>query len=561
MSEIINLNYKWYFKENYNKDDLQLGNFKDFKEVDLPHSNKIVPINNFDEKMIQIVSIYKKMINIESLDDQYVLRFEGIGQKSKVYVNGKYVASHLCGFTRFDVDITSFLHVQENEIAVVVDSREINQPPFGFVIDYLCFGGIYREAYLLKRKKVHFIDSYFHHDENNWFFDYKISSKSKKYRINLSIKDEKDNEIFSSSCNNLSEIKGKMKKVHLWDVDDPYLHTLKANIVDENNIEIDSISYQVGFRFLSITPSGVLLNHKHIKVMGVNRHQSYPQVGYAMAKRGQYDDAIKIKELGFNAVRTSHYPQSIHFLDACDKLGLLVFEEIPGWQHVGDEKWKKIAINNVKDMIARDKNHPCIMLWGVRINESIDDHDFYVRTNQMAHECDPYRLTGGVRCIPHSELLEDVYTYNDFVNSGKNLYLKDKKEITSDMSKPYLVSEYGGHMFPTKAFDNENRRGELCLLHGNVVQEARRHDDIIATFAWCFADYNTHKEFGSGDLICYHGICDIFRNDKYSTYAYKKYKNEPYLEVTSNFNIGESNGGYIRDIVISTNCDFVKMYH
>ena len=100
-------------------------------------------------------------------------------------------------------------------------------------------------------------------------------------------------------------------------------------------------------------------------------------------------------------------PQSKHFLDECDRLGLLVFEEIPGWQHVGDEYWKEIAINNVRDMIIEHRNHPSIIMWGVRINESGDFHDFYTKTNILAHECDPTRPTGGVRCFAHSELLED----------------------------------------------------------------------------------------------------------------------------------------------------------
>ena len=95
------------------------------------------------------------------------------------------------------------------------------------------------------------------------------------------------------------------------------------------------------------------------------------------------------QKLKSNIVRTSHYPQSRHFLDACDEMGLLVLEEIPGWQHIGDEAWKLISIDNVSRMIRRDWNHPSIILWGVRINESLDDHDFYTRTNAVAHKLDP----------------------------------------------------------------------------------------------------------------------------------------------------------------------------
>src|SRR6185369_12869453 len=138
--------------------------------------------------------------------------------------------------------------------------------------------------------------------------------------------------------------------------------------------------------------------------------QTFPWVGQAMPSRAQRRDAdILRNKLHCNIVRTSHYPQSRHVLDACDEMGLLVLEEIPGWQHIGDEAWKQIAIDNVRRMIRRDWNHPSIILWGVRINESRDDHDFYTRTNAVAHQLDTTRQTGGIRYFQESEFLEDVF--------------------------------------------------------------------------------------------------------------------------------------------------------
>lgn len=121
-------------------------------------------------------------------------------------------------------------------------------------------------------------------------------------------------------------------------------------------------------------------------------------MGYAMPASIQRMDAeVLKKELGLNAVRTSHYPQSQEFINRCDELGLMVFTEIPGWQHIGDEAWKAQAVENVKDMVIQYRNHPSIILWGVRINESQDDDEFYRRTNAIAHKLDDTRQTGGVR--------------------------------------------------------------------------------------------------------------------------------------------------------------------
>ena len=126
----------------------------------------------------------------------------------------------------------------------------------------------------------------------------------------------------------------------------------------------------------------------------------------------KWDADILKNELKLNAVRTSHYPQSHHFLDRCDELGLLVFTEIPGWQYIGDQEWQDQAVRNTEDMVVQYRNHPSIILWGVRINESEDDDAFYQRTNEAAHRLDPMRQTSGVRYLQKSSLLEDVYAFN-----------------------------------------------------------------------------------------------------------------------------------------------------
>ena len=127
-----------------------------------------------------------------------------------------------------------------------------------------------------------------------------------------------------------------------------------------------------------------------LKARGLNRHQSWPHTGYAMGRRAQEKDADILKyELACNIVRTSHYPQSKWFIERCDEIGLLCFEEIPGWQHIGRKAWQQESIANVRRMIERDWNHPSITIWGVRINESQDSHDFYAEANRLARELDP----------------------------------------------------------------------------------------------------------------------------------------------------------------------------
>ena len=273
--------------------------------------------------------------------------------------------------------------------------------------------------------------------------------------------------------------------------------------------------------------------------------------GHARAACSASDAVILRKNLNCNIVRTSHYPQSRHFLDACDEIGLLVLEEIPGWQHIGDQAWQDIAVDNVGRMIRRDWNHPSIILWGVRINESQDNHDFYTRTNALAHQLDPTRQTGGIRYLYDSELLEDVFTMNDF-----GFPLRPPNHPL------YLNTEFVGHTYPTKTIDNIERLREHTLRHARIHDQLASDPQYAGGIGWCAFDYNTHGNFGSGDRICYHGVTDIFREPKPAAGFYKSQcdpDEEIVLEPAFHWARGDENVGFTNALVCS-NCDHLKFY-
>jgi len=307
---------------------------------------------------------------------------------------------------------------------------------------------------------------------------------------------------------------------------------------------------------------GFYLNGKKTFLRGLNRHQSYPYIGYAAPESLQREDArILQEELHCNAVRTSHYPQSQYFLDECDRRGLLVFTELPGWQHIGDDSWKDAACGMLREMILQNRSHPSIILWGVRINESVDDDAFYTRTNQLAHQLDPSRATSGVRYLEKSHLLEDVYAYNDFSHNGVTPGAKPKKDVTPDMNKALLISECNGHMYPTKAFDDGPHRQEQALRHIRVQNAACADGGHAGCFGWCMFDYQTHRDFGSGDRICYHGVMDMFRNPKLAAAAYASQgEAEPVLEISSSMDIGDSPAGQLGQVYAFSNAQQVKLY-
>jgi beta-galactosidase len=197
----------------------------------------------------------------------------------------------------------------------------------------------------------------------------------------------------------------------------------------------------------------------------------------------------------------------------------------------------------------------------VRINESQDDDEFYKKTNAIAHQFDTSRQTGGVRYLKKSHMLEDVYTYNDFSYDGFGAGIEKKHKVISKKNVPYLVSEYNGHMYPTKAFDDEKHRLEHALRHAKVLDEILGEDEVSGGFAWCMFDYNTHKDFGSGDKICYHGLMDMFRNPKLAAAVYRSQSNDgTILEVGTSMDIGEHPGGRQGKIYAFTNADSVRVY-
>jgi len=553
----IPLNYNWNYCESFK--DEYIKQFPKGETVHIPHTNKELPFNNFSEKEFQFISSYEKIIDVSvKKQKRYVLQFDGVMNYSEVYFNEVLVTSHKGGYTPFKVDVSEYIVDGENKLFVKVDSTErIDTPPYGFVIDYLTYGGIYREVYLVEYEREYidqvFIDVVDSILELQLFIqgDFK-TQKECRFEI---LKDDKVIDSFINLVDFSEEKSNCTKEVSLeqWTLENPVLYTFR--VFNEDTLLYES---RFGNRSIEVTTHGFYLNKKHIKLIGLNRHQSYPYVGYAMPSNAQKKDADICKyELGLNTVRSSHYPPSRHFLDRCDEIGLLVFNEIPGWQHIGDIEWQEVAIKNTHEMIYRDYNHPSIFIWGTRINESPDNDSFYQKTNETAKTLDKYRPTGGVRNFPGSTLYEDVYTYNDFVHRGTNKGLESRMKITKK-DVPYMVTEYNGHMYPTKKFDNEFHRVEHTKRHLNVQQYNHASNDIIGAIGWCMFDYNTHKDFGSGDRICYHGVMDIFRIPKYAASVYGVNIDTPYLEVLSGLNIGEQEASEIKEVYVMTNADFVR---
>lgn len=555
----IYLNNDWRFAFDYNSQDTV--------EVRIPHTVKETPFNYFSEEEYQTISRYERKIFApeEWRGKRVLLTFDGVAHYACVMLNGERIGEHYSGYTAFTVDLSDKLNFGEDNLLVVkVDSREsLNIPPFGNVIDYMTYGGIYRDVYI-DLKAATYISDLFARPRANGEIDSDIGiigGISADMKITQSLIFKKGEiRICENDAKSSLSLSGRVENITPWTIDKPMLYTLRTQLWQGSSL-IDTHEVKIGFRDAEFRKDGFYLNGKKLKIRGLNRHQSYPYVGYAMPRSMQEMDADVLKyELGLNTVRTSHYPQSHYFLDRCDEIGLLVITEIPGWQHIGDEKWQDQAVRNVEEMILQYRNHPSIILWGVRINESQDNEALYKRTNSLAHRLDPTRQTCGVRNFKRSQLLEDVYTYNEFLHDGKKPGCDPKSAVTSDRDKPYMITEYNGHMYPTKSYDCEDHRVEHALRHARVLDAVASYEDIAGSCGWCMADYNTHKDFGSGDRICYHGVTDMFRNPKLAASVYASQGSLPMLEISSSMDIGEHPACIKGDIWAFTNADSLRVY-
>lgn len=577
MREKMNFNTEWLFLDK----DIDCGteidiNEKTFENITIPHANKILSLHkgpNFQEQIesYRFVSWYRKRFVIEKKYDgkRLWVKFEGIANAAEVYVNGVFVGEHKGAYTGFKFDITDYLNPcgAENIIAVKVDStKRCDIPPEGGAVDYCLFGGIVRNVWLIVTDNC-FID-------NTYISTPEISQGNGRV-INhstivnhLGIKQEICVETLVIDAVGKGLVSGKTyetlgagdRKVIctetddyytpiLWELDEPYLYRVITRLYIGNEC-IDEIADRIGYRWFEFKEDGFRLNGTAMKLVGINRHEQWPYLGRAVNDKYQRADADMIKNTGFNIVRCSHYPQAPSFLDRCDEIGLLVFEEAPGWQHIGDADWKMLYKKNIEEMIVRDRNHPSIISWGTRVNESYDDDELYKETNRIAKKLDS-RPTHGVRRL-------ETYKESSFLEE-EDIYTINYQYPENPIHKPFVITEhsmdwYGGNGF---SWASDERALRFTKSFAEVVDYYYGNKFCLGGFAWSMFDYNNEVNYTKTENVFYSGMYDIFRIAKMPAYFYmsQKKKAAPMVYI-ANYWTEQS-----PDIItVFSNCEEVGLY-
>ncbi|QDP95952.1 hypothetical protein FOE78_08610 [Microlunatus elymi] len=512
-----------------------------FSAVTLPHCVAELSWQGWDPASWDGEWIYRRHFRLPAgmRGRRLRLEFEGVLTGATVIVNDTDLGKHLGGYLPFEHEITDLVRDGDNVLSVIVDGSWQSVPPDGHpdgppAVDYGQPAGIYREVRLRALPNTYISDVFAKpvdvlRPDRRVDLELTIDAAQRPAgpaKLITELRDGSDIVAGTTIPVAISgagafTVRGRLEpgEVTLWDIHNPHLYDVMSTLMIDG-VAAHEHRTRIGFREARWRKDGFFLNGERLQIFGLNRHQLYPYVGHAMPARAQRRDAEILKhDLACNMVRCAHYPPSRHFLDACDELGLLVWEEPPGWQFLPDDRrWLELALRDVREMVVRDRNRPSIVLWAARLNETRNLPDFYRRTKAVINELDDSRPTTG-SMIFHAtdDWVQDVFGYDDYSGDRVNAFLRPPLDV------PYLVSECVGALSAQPFYrwtDPPGILAQQAIAHAQVHDTARTDPCYAGVLGWLAFDY------GSQNGRIHHnvktpGVADSFRIGKYAAGFYR----------------------------------------
>jgi len=603
--ELLNFNEGWLFLrdldsallegdyvERLGQDSVEGG---EWEQVRLPHTAAVEPLV-ITEQQWQGKCFYRKNFELPPLysNKRIFLRFGAAMHDAIVYLNGERIGAHKGGYLPFLIDLTGYWKLGSNCLLVeLTNENDSHIPPAKPIkdLDFNYYGGLYREVELLVLNRVRITDA-LEGDDSGLIVGYE---KVEGNKVDLTISAELENtlervmevdvhfivgleggrkELIDGGSHALEpnskrriRLKHSLLNPALWDVESPSMYELIAEVKKCGHL-LDAKEVRFGVREIAFTREGFFLNGEKMWIRGTNRHQEYPYVGYAIPDEAQYRDAKKIKEAGFDFVRLSHYPQDEAFMDACDELGLLVMNAIPGWQFFGDSIFEKACESDLRTLIRRDRHHPSIVLWESSLNESGMSEAFMTRMHALTHE-----------------LLSDqtIYTcgwidgfYDVFIPARQHSKPPDYWN-TYEGNSPLFIAEYGDWEYyaqnagfnqtefqDLKEEERSSRQlrgaGQVRLaqqaLNYQEAHNSNRKGSHCGDANWLMFDYNR----GYSPDIESSGIMDIFRLPKFAYYFYQSQRDFEHDDDRELFIAHYWRDASLKDVKVYGNCDSVGLW-
>lgn len=525
-----------------------------WQSVTLPHTVTPLSWRSWNPATWEKVWAYRLHLDVpaDTAGARLFIEFDAAMTCTTVTLDGQVLGTHDGGYLPFEFEITDLVTPGSTPvIGVVLDSRfTVNVPPNPpapaptSTIDYLQPGGIHRSA-RLRIVPATFIASVALTNTDvldpgaratTALVTIDSTEGADAARLTVSVRDASGALVASSTDDASSVPAGRshstitvrgLNEVTLWDTVTPTLYTVEVQLESAGEA-VHRASIRTGYRDACFREDGFFLNGVRTYLIGVNRHGYFPFAGFAMPDRVHRRDAEMLKnELNCVMVRCSHYPQTASFLDACDELGLLVWEESPGWQYVGDDHWRDLAAADIENMIARDRHRPSIVVWGARLNETPDRPDFYARTEALVKRLDPSRATSGTMFGSYarsSTFQHDVFSYDDYET---DIYPSGERHpilLDPIPGRPYLVSEaISTRSSPTTFYlrsdgarVQQHQALDYAIGHNIAMGDAR----FAGLIAWVGFDYqanmgNHHRGIKTS------GLGDVFREWKPGSAIYR----------------------------------------
>jgi beta-galactosidase len=558
-----------------------------FAGVTLPHTVTPLSWSEWDPDTWEAVWTYRKHFAVpDTRGARVFVDFDGVMVNATVAINGTVLGTHQGGYLPWSAELTGHLADDDNVLAVIVDSRWLPVPPDGapggaWAVDYLQPGGIYRDATL------RIVPQMFLSDVFARPVDVLASGRSVRVQATIDsaaarggpaqvVAELLDGSAVLASASTTVTIGGPgtstatlsitgIGDVTLWSPDTPRRYTVRVTLSPADGAP-HAAEVATGFREAVFRPDGFYLNGERLAIFGLNRHQLFPYIGMAGAARLQRRDAEILKsELNCNMVRCSHYPQSPDFLDACDELGIMVWQEPPGWQYVGDAAWQDLVLENVRDMVVRDRSRPSVILWGTRLNETANYPELYAMARNLAYELDGSRPTTGAMSAYSTEgWAEDVFGFDDYQHSADG----DATLEPPLPGLPYLVSEAVGALDGLPHYRWIDSGASLAVqarMHAQVHSIAQSEPGYAGLIGWAGFDY---ASLHGGKRIWRHmktpGVMDTFRVPKPGAAVYRSQVDprvRPVILPVFFWDFGpgtpDGPGG---NVMIATNCDRLEIY-
>lgn len=608
--DVYSMNPAWRFYKG-NCPGAETGNFDDrsWTVVSLPHGIEYLPTEASGCINYQGEVWYRKHFTPDAAlkGKKLFLHFEAIMGKSKIYVNGKLLAEHFGGYLPVVVDVTDALEFgKENLIAVWADnSNDPNYPPGKQqeVLDFTYFGGIYRDCWLIAHNQVFITDPNYENEEagGGLFVAYNnVSDHSAEVLLKIQIRNS-GRKAFKgvveyelqqpdgqqvASLNSVIRIKpGKstylsdkltVKSPMLWSPENPALYNLIVRIRDEKGNPIDGYRRRIGIRSIEFKgEDGFWLNGKPYEapLIGANRHQDFAIVGNAVPNSIHWRDAKKLRDAGMKVIRNAHCPQDPAFMDACDELGLFVIVNTPGWQFWNDAPvFAQRVYSDIRNLVRRDRNHPCVWMWEPILNETWYPADFARNAHDIveAEYPYPYCYSGCDSEAKGKEHFQILFTHPLNGDGGAYSTNDIKKQLT------YFTREWGDNVDDWNSHNSPSRVarnwGEQAMLiqaqhYARPSYKYTSYDALYRTprqhVGGCLWHSFDHQRGYHPDPF-YGGVMDVFRQPKYSYYMFmaqrSPIKEERLFQTGPMVYIAHEMTPFSgKDVTVYSNCDEVRL--